>query len=428
MVLCGVVLLAVLLVWFGSRKNLTEERKKILGILGVAALLGMAEGVAERDSPVLLDGNRLWRNAYGEGSYEQEMELTVEGCEDTFTYEVTVPEQILTSEEEQEYLTAAGEELHQVFLGENTSLNCICSSVVVRDSYQGGLVLAEWYFADTDIVDMEGNIIAEELPGEGVLTSAQVNLSCGTSSATEEFYFRVFPVEQSKQELLLSRLAKAIETQGSKRGEQYLSLPDVIGEYQLAWQAKNEHKPEQIVFFGVIIAIFIPLLEHSRQQEQKKKRKCMLELEYPDIVSKMALLLSAGMTLQGAFKRIAYAYEEKRKAHTIEEMPAYEEMLITCREMESGTGEQRAYESFGERCELPGYRKFGSILAQNLRKGSQGMVTLLEQEVTNAFEERKSTAKRYGEEAGTKLLFPMMLMLGIVLVILIVPAMSAFSL
>ncbi len=34
--------------------------------------------------------------------------------------------------------------------------------------------------------------------------------------------------------------------------------------------------------------------------------------------------------------------------------------------------------------------------------------------------------KRYGEEAGTKLLFPMMLMLGIVMVILL-PAVLAFQ-
>ena len=39
----------------------------------------------------------------------------------------------------------------------------------------------------------------------------------------------------------------------------------------------------------------------------------------------------------------------------------------------------------------------------------------------------KHAAKRYGEEAGTKLLFPMMLMLGIVMVILLVPAVLAFQ-
>lgn len=428
MVVCGVVLSLAVLMWIACKKRLTKDRKKILGVVLAAALIGMLEGVSERDSSVLVEGNRLERNAYGEGGYEQEMELEVEGYEDAFSYKVTVPEQILTLEEEQQYLAAAGEELRQVFLGENASVNCIRGSVVVRDSYQEGRVTAEWYFADYDIVDMKGNIIAEDLPKEGVLTSVQVNLSCGTSSSIEEFYFRVFPLEQSEQEKLLGQLTKALRMQGSKSGEQYLSLPERIGEYRLEWKTKNEHKPEQILLFGVIIATFIPLLEHSQKQEREKKRQRMLELAYPDIVSKMALLLSAGMTPQGAFKRIAHAYEEKRKTHAISEMPAYEEMLITWREMESGTGEQRAYERFGERCGLPEYRKFGNILAQNLRKGSQGVVALLEQEVENAFEERKSTAKRYGEEAGTKLLFPMMLMLGIVLIILIVPAMAAFSL
>jgi len=41
----------------------------------------------------------------------------------------------------------------------------------------------------------------------------------------------------------------------------------------------------------------------SRKQEEQKKRKMLLELEYPDLVSKLALLLGAGMTLQGAFRK-----------------------------------------------------------------------------------------------------------------------------
>ena len=47
---------------------------------------------------------------------------------------------------------------------------------------------------------------------------------------------------------------------------------------------------------------------------------------------------------------------------------------------------------------------------------------MLKLEAIQAFEERKARAKRLGEEAGTKLLLPMFLMLAIVLVIVIVPA------
>ena len=61
-------------------------------------------------------------------------------------------------------------------------------------------------------------------------------------------------------------------------------------------------------------------------------------------------------------------------------------------------------------------------MSQNLRKGTKGMTQILKQESLQAFEERKARARRLGEEAGTKLLLPMFLMLAVVLVIVIVPA------
>ena len=44
-----------------------------------------------------------------------------------------------------------------------------------------------------------------------------------------------------------------------------------------------------------------------------------------------------------------------------------------------------------------------------------------------AFEERKNMAKKYGEEAGTKMLFPMIVMLVVVMGIIMLPAVMAFS-
>ena len=47
-------------------------------------------------------------------------------------------------------------------------------------------------------------------------------------------------------------------------------------------------------------------------------------------------------------------------------------------------------------------------------------------EAEEAMEDRRQLAKKMGEEAGTRLLFPMILMLLVVLVILIVPAVLSF--
>ena len=101
-------------------------------------------------------------------------------------------------------------------------------------------------------------------------------------------------------------------------------------------------------------------------------------------------------------------------------------MQITLREIRDGVAERTAYERFGERCQLRPYRKLAALIVQNLRKGSRGLTSLMEAEAEEAFEQRKNLAKKLGEEAGTKLLLPMMMSLGVIIVIIMVPAVISF--
>ena len=55
------------------------------------------------------------------------------------------------------------------------------------------------------------------------------------------------------------------------------------------------------------------------------------------------------------------------------------------------------------------------------------MEDALQIEMQEAFEQRKNTALRLGEEAGTKLIIPLMLSLIIVMVIVAVPAMLSLG-
>lgn len=55
-------------------------------------------------------------------------------------------------------------------------------------------------------------------------------------------------------------------------------------------------------------------------------------------------------------------------------------------------------------------------------KGAEGMLAILETEAMDSLERRKEHALQLGEKAGTRLLFPMMLMLLIVMGIIMVPA------
>ena len=119
---------------------------------------------------------------------------------------------------------------------------------------------------------------------------------------------------------------------------------------------------------------------------------------------------------------IARLLGHKRKKQRLPKRAGYEEMLLTRRELEDGMGESLAYERFGERCGLASYRRFASILTQNLKKGTVGIGRILAKESEDAFSQRKTMAQRLGEEAGTKLLFPMLMMMVVIMVILVVPA------
>ena len=100
-------------------------------------------------------------------------------------------------------------------------------------------------------------------------------------------------------------------------------------------------------------------------------------------------------------------------------------MIITNHEILDGESERLAYQKFGERVDLGEYQRLIRILLQNLQTGSRGLCKLLEQE--SALEERKALACKLGEEAGTKMLLPLMMMLGIVIAIIMIPAMLSFQ-
>lgn len=96
--------------------------------------------------------------------------------------------------------------------------------------------------------------------------------------------------------------------------------------------------------------------------------------------------------------------------------------------MDSGVPESQAYIHFGQRCRLKQYRKLSALLTQNLKKGSKGILIQLEKEAHEALEEKKSNARKLGEEAGTKLLLPMAGLLAVTMLLIMVPAYGNFGL
>lgn len=423
---CGLFLVLL------RRESGKQIKRKMCMVLFVSALLAKLYAVSSGDKTAASEGTivesleaaeKLQRLEPGEGSYDTSWILNVPGVLEDYEIEIEVPQQRLSKQEEEAYLSSAIKEIDETFPGENKSVESIRENPYVSGTYQNGMVEAEWSFSDYDYINSSGELTTEDLSEEGCYVMATVNLTCEDSSCIYEFYLCLLPRIKEAEEKFLDDLMVDLEEKELQE-EAYLCLPEQIGEYNISWSEKEDLTYLKILFLGVIIAFCVPMIAQSRQKEEEKIRREKLALAYPTVVNKLMLLLGAGMTLQGAWKKILSVYNEKSGESNV----LYDEMLVTLHEIESGKGEALAYEDFGKRCGLPNYRRFGNLLSQNLKKGAGELENLLEQEALQAREERRNNAKKLGEEAGTKLLMPMIIMFGIVIAVIIVPAFLSFQL
>lgn len=210
-------------------------------------------------------------------------------------------------------------------------------------------------------------------------------------------------------------------------GTKKLTLPDEVDGVKLSWSQEKSNTAAKIAMLEVVVIVLLVLEKKEKKKTAQKERNIQLQLEYPEIVSKMAVLMGSGMTVEQAWNRITARYLDERKNNDKNIMPAYEEMLVTEREISDGVTGRKAYADFAERVKLPCYQKFVRIILQSIHKGSKGVCEMLEKESEDAFDERRLLALKLGEEAGTKMLMPMMIMMAIVIAIVIAPAIIDFK-
>ncbi|HIQ95340.1 MAG TPA: type II secretion system F family protein [Candidatus Limivivens merdigallinarum] len=379
--------------------------------------------VASVGKPKAEERYQMKRPSYGEGNLETEVEALVEGESERLAVPITVKERQYTQKELSELFAAYEERLPELILGDNKSLDQVRSPLSLPDTLENGAISVSWYLEPSNYMNDQGEF-EEEPPEEGSLVELCAILKYQEKEQEYRFFAKLYPREKTSEERLGQRLAEEAareEERDPTAGE--VLLPEEIDGKKIQWMTPGT----PIVPLGAAL-LFVMIWYLLTKDEKKLKEKLefrrrQMIMDYPMILYKMSMLLGAGMTIQGAFRKIAFHYKETRgnELHY-----AYEEMLNACYQMEKGTGEAAAYENFGQNCQDLRYIKFGSMLSQNLKKGSKGLSELLMREASLGMEERRNLARRMGEEAGVKLLLPMMLMLVLVMVILIVPSVLAF--
>lgn len=396
--------------------------KKIADCMLLTAVMALASAgvylTVDRTETVVED-NRLERPGYGMGDREEELTVQLEGETQPVQMTVTVQGRKYSASQVEELLEKGRESLEQNLRGDNPSLDQVREKLNFPTALEDGAVTVEWMTMPYGMIDDNGQIIGE--PDEqGSIVEIQATLTCQEQELMYETAVCVYPPVLSEQEQLWQAVEDEVERANQEGAEQeMLELPSQVEGRSITWL----RQPQQLFPLLLALTVVLPLclwLQRDQKIRQKvRERKLQMTLDYSELMWKMTMLLGAGLTIRGTFSRIAAEYKRSR---TGQKRYAYEELLFTCGEMRSGVPESTAYENFGRRCDLPQYVKLGSLLSQNLKKGSKGLASMLEKEASSSMEERQNMARKLGEQAGTKLLFPMAMMFGVVLIVLMVPA------
>lgn len=390
-------------------------------VLAIAVCLGgMGRGI-------ITEGGMIERNDYGKGAKVAEVTVEAQGLPFHEDFSISVHEREYSVEQLDSMVNEFLENLEKKVIGQNENADQVKRDLNLVRNLEGYPFMLSWDSQNYNIINSEGRVRNESVSEEGEI----VNLSCeykyGNYVGNYEFAVRVLPPDYSEEEIWRNAVEEELQkSQEATSLDTDLLLPAMADDTDLIWTERDTDESAVLLILSLVIGIIVFHLKDKDLEKSYKERNEELLSDYCKVVNRLTLYMSAGMTVRAAFNKIAGDYrnslDKQRKKRFV-----YEEMILTCNEMQNGESEVKSYENFGLRCSVGEYTRLVGLLGQSLKKGNAGLLSDLKAEAYRAQTERQNTIRKKGEEAGTKLLLPMTIMLGIVMVLIMMPAFMSFA-
>ncbi len=348
----------------GSGSQLTDEYyiKKIsmvLTFICVGLILALLIWLSDLNKAVFIDGNVLERNESGGG----EKTVNLDVYTDDELYEknrvITVSERKYSEEETRQFLEEAEDMLASAILGENKDPDHIDRDLNLITTFEDSPFSVEWLISDYNVLDGSGSIREDFDNENGELVCLTATLSYEDIKREYVFYVNVFPAYREADE----KLSKDIDRKIKQYDQMTVSynrqlLPDEADGRKLSYKKSSPKTALYILVITLLAATAVYFGKDSELDKAVKAREREMLISYPEIVSKLTLLLGAGLTIRAAFEKTV---SDRKKSSKGKVPYAYEEMMITVNRMKSGTSEYEAYLAFGKRCAVKRYVKLGAL-------------------------------------------------------------------
>lgn len=362
------------------------------------------------------------RNGYGEETGQYDLVYKGEGGE-TEAFDVEVASVQYSPEEREQAFQESFSYLESNMLGDNPSMLEIREKLELKKTVPWEGITVSWSSDNYELIDSKGIVHNEEISDKQKVC-LELKLQYEDYEECRSYELWVVPRLYTEEEQRLRSVQRAVEERLKENPyEQEVVIPDRVTGGQIQ---ETGHRMPVCVILLIVGGSTCGLLWMRPKEvlgKQVKKRKQTLLREYPNLVNQLLLYIGAGTTIKGAFERMLRRYEQKGETTGC----LYQELKYMWNDMKLGCSQEQAYINMGRRIGLLPYMKFTTLLVQQIQKGSGGITLLLEQEEHMAFEQRKQQARKNGEEVGTKLLFPMILLMIISMIIVAGPAVMNFN-
>lgn len=402
----------------GFLKLKNDQKKMSILILVGGLVVTVCMGISAYQETKLSGGYELERAQAGGDAYKETLNASI--GKDKISVPVTVEPRKLTKKEAEEELLKAEKLLDDILKGKNESLSSVTDDLNFADTVQGTLVEVEWTEKLSEYFQSDGTFLEEVEIYEPTELKVSAILSCQEEVRDYEATIVLMP-RRMEMETALSKLILSRDQESAWSDR--LELPTDYEGVRITWKKKLDCTFLYFLVFTVAAVLFLKFGKKRDEEQLQKVRIEQLESSYASVVSKFAMLLSAGLSVRNAWERIVYLGSRNES----DEIPlVYQEMNHTLKEMQKGVSELEAYENFGNRAGQVHYKKLVALFVSHKKRGSIDLIDAMNREMLQAWEEQKRKTRQQGEKIGTKLLVPMMGMLAVVFIIILVPAFLSF--
>lgn len=353
---------------------------------------------------------------------EEEISLQIKNQENDWEdIRVTLYPKEYSEEELDELYVKACEILPHLIQKEGGNLNRVISDLDLPDEIESFPFFIQWESSASEVIDEEGHLLVAGEEYDGIVKLKAI-FEYGDWKRENQISVHVKTDKTKDFSLLLEKELEKREEDSRKTKEFY--LPERFQGYVLQWRYPPQNS---VLLLGVLFFISMPVIAWQKDREiyiLAIKRREQLQEEFPEFIARLVLLLEAGVSIRNAIFHIAEDYQKKSY---VKKNYLQEELTYICRKMKNGLSEKEGYELLAKRCNLSCYKKLSGMLIQHMQKGGSSILYELRNESLKASEEEKRRLQKRGEEMGTKMLFPMMLMLGIVMIFIMIPALFSFQ-